>query len=70
MKLHKFSLAIEGELLAKARYVVSVTPGLTLASLARKAIANELFDMECWRGHEYRIKPTRLKAGRPRKMVD
>ena len=69
MKLHKFSLAIEGELLAKARYVVSVTPGLTLASLAREGLHLALRSREKARGHGWRIKPTTLKAGRPRKVL-
>lgn len=68
MKLHKFSIAVDAKLLEMARYAVSITPGITLASIARRGFEMELHRMIGKRGATYRTVPVVLSPGRPRKI--
>lgn len=69
MKLHKFSIAVDAQLLAKARHAVSITPGITLASIARNGLVREIRRMARHNKKmtRYDVPVVVLSPGRPRK---
>ena len=70
-KLHKFSVAINAELLQKARYIVYALTGQTLAGLARTGLRREIQRLERKRGLAFPELADHiiLPRGRPRSRI-